>query len=70
MPTHGFATGEIIMATNRGLQTIIRALETIPQEVIRYVSGAVARIFGPIDDDYPATGVQPFEGDPADGKSS
>ncbi|QZZ22156.1 hypothetical protein J5X98_07110 [Leptothermofonsia sichuanensis E412] len=58
------------MATNRGLQTIIRALETIPKQVIRYISGAVTRIFGPIDDDYPETGVQPFEGDPADGKSS
>lgn len=57
------------MATNRGLQPIIRALETIPQQVIRYISGAVTRIFGPTDDNYPATGVQPFEGDPADEES-
>jgi hypothetical protein len=28
-----------------------------------YFSGAVARIFSPRDDEFPATGVQPFEGD-------
>ena len=33
-------------------------------DLIQYISGAVARIFGPTDDEYPATGVQPFEGDP------
>ncbi len=26
---------------------------------------AVLRIFSPSDDDYPATGIQPFSGDPA-----
>jgi hypothetical protein len=30
--------------------------------VINYVSGAVSRIFGLDDDNYPATGVQPFSG--------
>ena len=29
---------------------------------MRYVSEAALRIFGPSDDDYPNTGVQPFEG--------
>lgn len=28
----------------------------------RYVGGAVRRIFGPSDDDYPKTGAQSFEG--------
>lgn len=37
-------------------------LQTI-QEAINYLFGAVSRIFGVRDDDYPATGVQPFEGD-------
>lgn len=40
---------------------------SVPQVVdgvIRYVSEAVARIFGLNDDSYPNTGVQPFEGDP------
>lgn len=32
---------------------------------MRFVSEAVARIFGPTDDQYPPTGVQPFEGEPA-----
>lgn len=33
-------------------------------DIIQYVSGAVARIFGPSDDSYPNTGVQPYEGEP------
>ncbi|GAC1469817.1 MAG: hypothetical protein NVS2B14_01000 [Chamaesiphon sp.] len=40
--------------------------QEVTRQVIDYISGAVARIFGPRDDNYPATGVQPFEGDPAD----
>ena len=30
---------------------------------ISYISEAVSRIFGLNDDNYPATGVQPFTGD-------
>ncbi|MFM7447424.1 MAG: hypothetical protein ACKO24_02355 [Leptolyngbyaceae cyanobacterium] len=33
-------------------------------DAIQYVSGAMSRIFGPTDDQYPETGVTPFEGDP------
>ncbi len=29
----------------------------------QYFVDPIARIFGPSDDNYPATGVQPFEGD-------
>jgi len=29
----------------------------------QYFSEAIARIFSPRDDEFPATGVQPFEGD-------
>ena len=32
--------------------------------VVQYISEAAARIFGPTDDAYPATGVQPFNGEP------
>ncbi len=32
--------------------------------VIQYISEAVARIFGPSDDAYPAIGVQPFTDEP------
>lgn len=41
-------------------QTIIE----LPQKVIRYISSAAVRIFSPQDDNYPETGVQPFEGEP------
>jgi hypothetical protein len=30
--------------------------------VMRFVSEAVIRLFSPTDDNYPNTGVQPFEG--------
>ncbi|HEY9897152.1 MAG TPA: isochorismate synthase [Candidatus Sericytochromatia bacterium] len=33
--------------------------------VVQYFSGALVRIFGPSDDSYPETGVQPFEGTPS-----
>lgn len=39
-------------------------ISNIFDEVVHFLSGAVARIFGPTDDEYPATGVQPFDGDP------
>ncbi|MEQ8752386.1 MAG: hypothetical protein RID09_02555 [Coleofasciculus sp. G1-WW12-02] len=34
------------------------------QEMFDYLWGGVKRIFGATDDEYPETGVQPFEGDP------
>ncbi|MDH6061983.1 hypothetical protein NWP17_16340 [Chrysosporum bergii ANA360D] len=45
---------------------ILQSMKNILQQVINYILGAFTRIFSPRDDDYPATGVQPFEGDPAD----
>ncbi|MCM0593578.1 MAG: hypothetical protein HEQ35_02010 [Gloeotrichia echinulata IR180] len=56
------------MSNSTKLQEIIQAILEVPQKVINYLSGAVSRIFGPRDDDYPATGVQPFEGDPPEEK--
>ncbi|MEG4116126.1 isochorismate synthase [Microcoleus sp. N9_B4] len=32
---------------------------------MRYVSEAAVRIFSPSDDNYPNSGVQPFEGKPS-----
>ncbi|NES21936.1 MAG: hypothetical protein F6K41_24175 [Symploca sp. SIO3E6] len=32
--------------------------------ITEYISEAVVRIFGPNDDAYPATGLQPFSDDP------
>jgi|GEM_PF-256460 hypothetical protein len=39
---------------------IVKAWNNLSQSL----SDAVARIFSPNDDKYPAVGVQPFEGDP------
>ena len=33
-------------------------------DISQFISEAVARIFGPNDDQYPLVGVQPFEGNP------
>ena len=33
------------------------------QDTVQSILTGVARIFQPTDDDYPATGVQPFEGE-------
>jgi len=34
------------------------------ERITQFISEAVARIFSPTDDEYPPTGVQPFEGEP------
>ncbi|NEO32666.1 MAG: isochorismate synthase [Symploca sp. SIO3C6] len=34
------------------------------QQLLQYIGDGVRRIFGPRDDEYPETGVQPFEGEP------
>jgi hypothetical protein len=39
-------------------------ISKIITDVSEYISVAVARIFGPNDDEYPVIGVQPFEGEP------
>ena len=33
--------------------------------MVEYLSDAIAKIFTPSKDDFPATGEQPFTGDPA-----
>jgi hypothetical protein len=33
------------------------------RQLFDYIAAAARRIFGPTDDKYPTTGVQPFEGD-------
>lgn len=44
-------------------KSLLQNIKNLGQQVVNYLSGAVSRIFGVRDDDYPATGVQPFEGD-------
>lgn len=53
------------MTTNTRFQQTLQTIKNVPQNLIGFVSTAVTRIFGLNDDDYPGTGVQPFEGDPA-----
>ncbi len=36
------------------------------QDTFDYLWNGVARLFGPSEDNYPKTGVQPFEGEPYD----
>lgn len=38
------------------------------QRLFQYIWDGVSRIFTPSDDEYPDSGVQPFEGDPFDEK--
>jgi hypothetical protein len=38
--------------------------------VMQFFSGAISRIFGLNDDNYPDTGVQPFSGDTYDDKKA
>lgn len=44
---------------------IAQSVGNIFQKTIEFISGGAKRIFTPTDDDYPETGVQPYEGDPA-----
>jgi hypothetical protein len=37
--------------------------------MVEYLSDAIAKIFTPSKDDFPATGAQPYKGDPASDKS-
>ncbi|MBE9206625.1 hypothetical protein IQ244_08865 [Nostoc sp. LEGE 06077] len=46
----------------------IQSITNGATQVTTYIFGAVKRIFAPRDDNYPATGIQPFEGDVADDK--
>lgn len=54
------------MSETKSSSNIIEIFKRIPLQVIQFVSGAAVRIFSPVKDDYPATGIQPYEGDPAD----
>ncbi|MCU0548588.1 MAG: hypothetical protein MUC48_04500 [Leptolyngbya sp. Prado105] len=56
------------MSTNTRVQDLWQTVKAIPHNVIQFISGAIVRIFGVSDDDYPETGVQPFEGEPAKDK--
>lgn len=52
------------MSDNNKLGNTFKAILELPQKLVSYITTAATRIFSPNDDDYPATGVQPFEGEP------
>lgn len=39
------------------------SLHKMLQNAVQYFTEAFVRVFGPSDDEYPAVGVQPFEGE-------
>ncbi|MEX0270967.1 hypothetical protein AB3R30_17650 [Leptolyngbyaceae cyanobacterium UHCC 1019] len=46
--------------------TSLEAIMSMPKlidNIIQYFSAAISRIFGPDDNSYPETGVQPFDGE-------
>ncbi|WP_341529376.1 hypothetical protein WKK05_08745 [Nostoc sp. UHCC 0302] len=58
------------MTISTKLQQFFQSIKEVPAQIINYISSGAARIFAPKDDDYPATGVQPFEGDIPDEKEN
>jgi hypothetical protein len=50
------------------LNSIWESVKSTAQTIRQFMASAMGRLFGVSDDDYPATGVQPFEGEPADDK--
>lgn len=50
------------------ISKIIKTITDGTAQVVTYISSAASRIFSPRDDNYPETGVQPFDGDIADDK--
>lgn len=42
---------------------IFQSITNLIQKVVNFISAGITRIFTPTDDNYPATGVLPFEGD-------
>ncbi|HEY9639671.1 MAG TPA: hypothetical protein V6C57_04265 [Coleofasciculaceae cyanobacterium] len=59
---------EGMMFTSTKMRQLLQSIKAASQQVFEYISDAALKIFSPTQDDYPATGVQPFKGDPADEK--
>ncbi|MGB3758390.1 MAG: hypothetical protein WBA07_18755 [Rivularia sp. (in: cyanobacteria)] len=56
------------MSTASKARRMIKSIVEIPQKLINFTTNGVSRIFSPSDDDYPKSGVQPYEGDSADNR--
>ncbi|MBV6626917.1 MAG: hypothetical protein KI793_28925 [Rivularia sp. (in: Bacteria)] len=53
------------MSTTSKAKQMIKSVVEIPQKLIDFTTNGISRIFSPSDDDYPKSGVQPYEGDTA-----
>ncbi|MEB3218503.1 MAG: hypothetical protein VKN72_20020 [Nostocales cyanobacterium 94392] len=51
------------MSITSKTRQMIKSILEIPQKLINLTTNGVTRIFSPSDDDYPKSGVQPYEGD-------
>ena len=51
------------MSTTSRTKQIIKSVVEIPQKLINFTTNGISRIFSPSDNDYPKSGVQPYEGD-------
>ncbi|QIR40070.1 hypothetical protein HCG51_27400 [Tolypothrix sp. PCC 7910] len=56
------------MSTTTKIGQILQAIVEVTQQVIRYIYTGATSTFTPSNDNYPATGVQPYEGDPPEQK--
>ncbi len=54
------------MSTASKAKRMIKSVVEIPQKFIKFTTNGISRIFSPSDDDYPKSGVQPYEGEPGD----
>lgn len=51
------------MSINTKIQQFSKSILEIPQQIINFILGGFKKIFDKSEDEYPAVGVQPFEGD-------
>ncbi|MEO1375837.1 MAG: hypothetical protein AAFW70_16275 [Cyanobacteria bacterium J06635_10] len=58
------------MSTTSKAKQIIQSIVEIPQKLINLTTNGVTRIFSPSDNDYPKSGVQPYEGETIKSKDS
>jgi hypothetical protein len=54
------------MAIVNGFKRSLQFIGTQFQSMVRFVVSGVMRLFSPTDDDYPATGIQAYDGESGD----
>lgn len=56
-----------MFTTTKG-QNFWKSMPEVMRRSVEFILAAFKRIFAPRDDDYPAIGMQPFEGEPNEEK--